>query len=86
MRLFVDWLTIMKTILDWTKECKYIAGVTALKGDLPEFNNDKHCFIRYCVMQRNAAMKQRFFDSAEYIQQCIDELQCNETLTHLYEN
>jgi hypothetical protein len=63
----------MTTVFDWQAECGYISLAADKKGKIREFNFDTDCFIRYCEMQRDAADKQGFFDSAEYIQQCIDD-------------
>jgi hypothetical protein len=64
----------MRTSQDWTDECRYISEVTDKKGRVKEMNYDKAVFVKYCVMQRDAATKQGFFDSATYIQHCIDDL------------
>lgn len=60
--------------LHWVNECKYISRVTNNNGKCDKMNNDKDTFIRYCTMQQSMAEKHGFFDAAEYIQQCIDEL------------
>lgn len=41
---------------------------------MEQFNNDKECFLRYCRMQRDRANVEGFFDTALYIQECIDDL------------
>ena len=69
----------MKTELDWVAECNYISDLTQLfkrigKRALRNFNKDLPCFLRYCEMQKNSADKAGFYDSAEYIQSCIDDL------------
>ena len=61
----------------WTEECTWISNATQRKGIVSECNNDKACFLRYCIMQRDTATHDKFFDAAEYIQQCIDELEGN---------
>jgi hypothetical protein len=58
----------------WVEECKYISDVTDKRGNVREMNNDKSTFIRYCEMQRAAAEREGFFDTALYIQECIDDL------------
>jgi hypothetical protein len=60
--------------LDWSKECAFIAAVADKQGKIQEFSYDTECFKRYCEMQANAAAKQGFLDSEEYIRQCIDDL------------
>jgi hypothetical protein len=62
------------TAADWQAECEYISRIADKKGESAQFNFDRACFVRYCEMQRNAAEKQAFFDAAEYIQHCIDDL------------
>lgn len=59
---------------EWAQECNYISIATMAQGKLREFNNDTACFRRYCEMQRNAAEKAGFHDTATYIQECIDDL------------
>lgn len=58
----------------WVAECDYIARVTAVRGNVREMNHDRETFIRYCEMQRDAATRAGFHDSATYIQECIDDL------------
>jgi hypothetical protein len=58
----------------WQAECGYISLIADKQGKTKEFNFDTDCFLRYCEMQRDQAEKQGFFDSAEYIQHCIDDL------------
>jgi hypothetical protein len=63
--------------LEWTKECAFISNATdeAKRGKIGlEFNGDLACLRRYCEMQRNTAIREAFYDSAEYIQHCIDDL------------
>jgi hypothetical protein len=62
------------TEAQWVAECGYISIVTGCKGKVVAFNHDTECFKRYCEMQANEAHKQGFFDSEEYIRQCIDDL------------
>ena len=59
----------------WVQECEYISRVTERNGKVSEFNYDPSCFARYCRMMAGKAEKQGFYDSAEYIQQCADELE-----------
>lgn len=74
----------MSTDFTWASECDYISKVTDVaRGlrtpdeafNLSNFNYDRSAFIRYCIMQRNAAERQGHSDSATYIQHCIDDLQ-----------
>jgi len=58
----------------WREECNYIAAVTDKKGRVPAMNNSTAVFRRYCEMQRNTAEREGFFDTATYIQECIDDL------------
>lgn len=58
----------------WREECNYIAAVTDKKGRVPAMNNSTATFRRYCEMQRNTAEREGFFDTATYIQECIDDL------------
>ena len=58
----------------WTGECRYISAVTDKKGNVREMNFDKATFVRYCEMQRDSAERNGFYDSATYIQHCIDDL------------
>ena len=59
----------------WREECNYISGVTSDTGGVePGFNNDAHCFIRYCQMQRDTATRDGFHDAAQYIQHCVDDI------------
>jgi hypothetical protein len=58
----------------WQQECIYIARVTDVRGNVPEMNHDCATFVRYCEMQRDAATREGFHDSAQYIQHCIDDL------------
>jgi len=62
------------TDLEWQKECRFIGVCTEFKGKMEQFNNDKECFLRYCRMQRDRANVEGFFDTALYIQECIDDL------------
>ncbi len=68
----------MKTKADkamgWVTECDYIARVTDLRGNVPEMRGDLETFRRYCAMQRDAATREGFHDSATYIQECMDDL------------
>ena len=66
--------SIYSNPLHWVNECKYISNVTHNNGKCDKMNNDKDTFIRYCTMQQQQAEKHGFYDSVEYIQQCIDEL------------
>ena len=64
--------------LEWVEECKYISDQTErVKGGFPgkEFNYDTECFRNYCRMQINTATREGFHDSAEYIQQCLDDIE-----------
>jgi hypothetical protein len=65
------------TLTEWVKECTYIASVTDKRGNVREMNHDAATFIRYCEMQRNAAEREGFDDSALYIQECIDDLKAS---------
>jgi len=67
----------------WQKECAYISQVTdnVLRGSasdkratLANFSGSTDTLIRYCEMQRDFAEKDGFFDSAQYIDHCIDDL------------
>ena len=62
------------TDFEWQAECRYISDVTDKKGNVPEMNNDKATFIRYCEMQLADAERQGFYDTATYIQHCLDDL------------
>ena len=72
-----------QTLIFWQKECAYISQVTdnVLHGSasdkrrtLVNFSNNVDTLIRYCEMQRDFATKDGFFDSAQYIDHCIDDL------------
>lgn len=65
-----DYITTFK----WVDECKYIEAV-ADSNDLSNFNSDIECFIRYCEMQKNNAIKEGYDDAAEYIQLIIGDAQ-----------
>jgi hypothetical protein len=58
----------------WVRECKYISDVTDKRGNVKEMGYSKATFVTYCEMQRNAAQREGRFDTATYIQQCIDDL------------
>lgn len=63
---------------EWKKECIFISDVTdnAQQGIVGgDFNDSLECFISYCIMQRNSAEREGFYDSAQYIQHCIDDLE-----------
>jgi hypothetical protein len=64
----------LKSEFDWVQECVYISDVADKKGRVKEMNYDKATFVKYCEMQRDAAKRAGRYDSAEYIQQCIDDL------------
>jgi len=64
----------MANEMNWVNECKYISDVTDKKGNVKEMNYSRETFVRYCEMQRNQATKEGRFDSAQYIQHCIDDL------------
>jgi len=63
-----------KTAHQWAIECAYISNTTDRKGMVSEMNNDTPTFIWYCEMQRDAATREGFHDSASYIQHCINDL------------
>ena len=63
-----------KTDFEWQGETRYISSVTDKGGIVPEMNNDKATFIRYCMMQKVAAEKDGFYDAVTTIQHCIDDL------------
>ena len=65
---------MVKTDFEWQSETRYISDVTDKCGIVPEMNNDKATFIRYCEMQKAAAEKDGFHDAATTIQHCIDDL------------
>jgi hypothetical protein len=62
---------------DWRQECNYISDAMddmLLRHRMPRgFNNDPACFMRYCIMQRDSATHEGFYDAAQYIQHCIDD-------------
>lgn len=67
----------------WAKECGYIADVVAVAIgqltpnehiNLTPFHYDHLVLRRYAVMQRNAARREGFHDTAEYIEQCLGDL------------
>ena len=60
---------------EWKEECAYISRVTDLRGEVKEMGNDRGTFITYCRMARAKAMQQRCYDSAVYIEHCIDVLE-----------
>lgn len=64
----------MKTELFWVEECKFISDVVDNNGIHPKMNNNRDIFIRYCETMKSQAEKHKFFDAAEYISQCIDDL------------
>lgn len=64
----------MLTDYDWVQECAYISRVTDKRGAVKEMGNSIDTFVRYCEMQRDAATKAGRYDSATYIQHCIDDL------------
>ena len=64
----------MRTDQDWTDECRYISEVTDKRGNVKEMGYSKATFLTYCEMQLAAARRQGRFDSATYIQECIDDL------------
>jgi hypothetical protein len=64
--------------LEWVKECQYISDQTQrVKGGFPgkEFNYATECFRRYCRMQHAQAIKEEAYDSAEYIEQCLNDIE-----------
>lgn len=65
----------MKTVHEWQKECEYINKVTIANGMVPEMNFCKDTFIRYCIMQQEAAERDKQFDAAAYIELCINDLE-----------
>lgn len=65
----------MKTEYEWSQECSYIARVTEERGHVSEMNYSKKTFLTYCRMMRDWATRQGFYDSAQYIQHCIDDLE-----------
>lgn len=68
-------------LIEWREECVYVQETTdsLLAGTEPLalFNGDPSCFLRYCYMQRNAAARESFHDSAQYIQHCIDDMEAH---------
>jgi hypothetical protein len=64
--------------LEWSQECKFISDTVSSVcngSPVPEnFNSDSACLARYLEMQRNAATREGFHDSAQYIQHCADDL------------
>lgn len=76
------------TDFEWSHECNFISRTTSdvLTGSpgwrakaLANFNGDRACLIRYCVMQRDCATRDGKHDSAQYIQHCIDDLEDSTT-------
>jgi hypothetical protein len=72
-----------ETQIFWVNECAFISQVTdnVLHGSasdkyrtLESFSGNVDTLIRYCEMQRDFATKDGFFDSAQYIDHCIDDL------------
>ncbi len=63
-----------KTDFEWQAETRYISDMTDSGGIVPEMNNDKGTFIRYCEMQKAAAEKDGFYDAVTTIQHCIADL------------
>ena len=63
-----------KSDFEWQGETRYISDVTDKGGIVPEMNNDKAKFIRYCVMQKKQAEWAGRVDAATTIQHCIDDL------------
>ena len=61
--------------IEWVAECRYIADLTSEGGLVSTFNYDTACFKRYCEMQAKAAESEGFHDAAEYIHQCINDLE-----------
>lgn len=59
----------------WREECEYISSVTDKLGNVKEMNYNLNTFLRYCKMQRDRAEHEGFYDSAQYIQHCIDDLE-----------
>ena len=64
----------MKTQMEWVEECKYCDRVAEKKGKISNFNFDTDCFIRYLKMQSDAAIKEGFFDSSEYLLQIVEDM------------
>lgn len=64
----------MKSDFEWSQECAYIQRVTDRRGAVREMNYEMSTFIRYCKMQRDAATREGFHDSAQYIQHCLDDM------------
>ena len=64
---------------EWVIECAFISGAADVRGKLPAFNHDTACFIRYCEMQRNSAVREGFDDAAQYIQHCIDDMEAGQS-------
>lgn len=62
----------------WRTECAYISRqVDAFQKDsyvAREFNGDRTVLLEYMELQRNTAENDGRFDSASYIQHCIDDL------------
>lgn len=65
----------MKDTYEWVKECKYIAHVAYMQGEVKEMDYDLEVFVRYCEMQKATAERAGRTDSALYIQQCIEDMQ-----------
>lgn len=65
---------MIKTDFQWREECNYIDRVADKKGAVPEMNNDKATFVRYCEMQRDSATRDGQDDAATYIQHVLDDL------------
>lgn len=68
-----------KTAFEWSRECAYISNVTtrvvnSTPNALRNFNDDRDCFVRYCQMQQKHMNEDGFFDSAEYVGHCLNDL------------
>lgn len=59
---------------EWRQECIYISNLLTKRGKVPEMNYDLATVARYCSVQRDAAEREGFHDSAQYIQHCIDDI------------
>ena len=69
--------TVASSSFSWVQECTYISDTTdvvlrgtaaARRAALKNFNGDKACFVRYCVMQKTNATRDGQYDSEQYIQ------------------
>ena len=58
----------------WNNELEYIERIAGTKQYAENFNNDESCFIRYCEMQRSAAIKHGFNDHAKRIAKVIERI------------